>query len=597
MTPPKACDHRFRCVLALALAATAGACRPAAEDPKPPDAPLELPAGALFVDGSAASGLDFVHFNGMSGELYFCEMAGAGAALFDYDNDGDLDAYLVQGHMLGPGKSLADALFQPRMPLPLVDQLYRNDLEVRPDGSRALRFTNVTAQSGLRAGGYGMGVATGDYDNDGWIDLYVTNFGSNQMWRNNGDGSFSDVTAQTGTDDPRWSSSAAFFDYDRDGYLDLYVANYVNFRLSNHKTCRTQSGRPDYCGPQSYEGVTDRLLHNRGDGSFEDVSGAAGMLSEPSSGLGVVTGDFDADGWIDLYVANDERRNFLWMNQGDGTFRNEAMLAGCAVNAAGQAQSSMGVDSGDLDNDGDEDLYMTHIDNDSNTLYLNNGQGLFEDRTASAGLDLPTLPYTGFGTSFVDFDNDGWIDILAVNGAVRILEEQAAAGSLHPLAQPDQLFRNLGRGRLVDVSGRAGAVFQLQEVSRGAALGDVDNDGDIDALVSNNAGPARLLINQVGQRRAWLGLRLVSAELKRDLLGAEARLYRSAGPVLQRRARSDGSYLSAKDPRVLFGLGAAAGAQRVVVRWPDGSSEEFGAIGIGRYTTLTQGAGRKVVPQ
>jgi len=530
----------------------------------------------------------------MSGEYYFVEIAGSGAALFDYDNDGDLDAYLVQGDMLGAGKSFDDAIFKPQMSLPLMDQLYRNDLEVKPDGSRSLHFTNVTAASGLRALGYGMGVATGDCDNDGWIDLYVTNFGSNQMWHNNGDRTFTDVTARSGSDDSRWSASATFFDYDRDGWLDLYVVNYVNFRLANHKQCSSPAGHPDYCGPLSYEGVADHLFHNRGDGSFEDVSGRAGILSEPSSGLGVVASDFNGDRWVDIYVANDQRPNVLWINQQDGTFRNEALLAGCAVNMAGQAQSSMGVEAGDLDNDGDDDLFTTHLNEESNTLYLSVRRGLFEDRTASAGLDLPSLAYTGFGTAYLDFDNDGWLDIIVVNGAVHTIEAQFASGSPYPLVQRNQLFRNLGGARFQDLSAKAGKVFELEEVSRGAAVGDVDNDGDTDVLISNNSGPVRLLINSVGQSRPWLGLRLLGQQVRRDMLGARVAVVRSNGSTLWRRVRSDGSYCSSNDPRVLFGLGSNSAVERVEVYWPDGSSEQWSQIGVGRYTTLIEGSGHPI---
>jgi hypothetical protein len=571
------------------------------------------PAGAeLFVDRAAEVGIDFVHFNGMSGELYFVEMAGGGAALFDYDRDGDLDVYLVQGTMLGDGKTLAEATFEPAHPLPLVDRLYRNDLEVRPDGTRSLKFTDVTAESGIVSGGYGMGVAVGDYDNDGWPDLYVTNFGPNQMWRNDGDGTFSDVTDATGTDDPRWSVPAVFFDYDADGWLDLYVGNYVDYRIATHKTCNTVAGLADYCGPRSYAPVPGRLFHNRGRGeggvTFEDVTAREGIAAEFGPALGATASDFDGDGRIDLYVANDGSANQLWLNRpgadGRARFVNEALLAGCAVNEAGQPEASMGVIAGDFSGDGSPDLFMTHLARETNTLYVNDGSGLFEDRSQESGLGPPSWEGTGFGTALIDYDNDGWIDLFVANGAVTLIQEQVRSGEVYALKQRNQLYRNLGAGRFEEVpAATAGEELERMEVSRGVALGDVDNDGDSDLLLANNAGPARLLVNQVGQDRPWLGLRLVGGEPPRDQLGARATLYRQGAPPLVREARTDGSFASAGDPRVLFGLGRPAGGaaaghgvEKVRVRWPSGRVEEWTGLPTGAYTTLREGTGEPIAP-
>ena len=296
---------------------------------------LAVPAVAedAFVDVAPQVGLDFVHFNGMSGELYFPEMMGQGGALLDYDGDGDLDAYFVQGAMLGPGKTLADALVPLRGPLPPRGRLYRNDLALNSDGSRSVRFVDVTEASGLHALGYGMGIATGDIDNDGWVDLYLTNYGPNQMYRNNGDGTFTDVTARTG--DPRWSVSASFFDLDRDGWLDLYVANYVDYSVEKNPRCFAASSRRDYCGPADFPPLAHTLYRNRGDGTFEDVSVRSGIARQPGPGLGVIAFDPDRDGWTDIYVANDGAPIFLWMNRRDGTFRDDALLAGAAVNRRG----------------------------------------------------------------------------------------------------------------------------------------------------------------------------------------------------------------------------------------------------------------------
>ena len=547
-----------------------------------------------FTDCAQAVGLDFVHFNGMSGEYYFQEMMGSGVALFDFDNDGDLDVYLIQGQMLGRGKTLSDALLPSRMPPPLTDRLYRNDLEVHADGSRTLRFTDVTKGSGLDVGSYGMGVATGDIDNDGWIDLYRTRLGPAQMFRNNHDGTFTDISARAGTSHPEWSISASFLDFDRDGGLDLYVGNYIDLGIEN-RVCRSGSASTrDYCGPELYLPVPDRLYRNRGDGSFADVSDKTRVAGEYGPALGVVAADFNADRWVDVYVANDGQENLLWMNQQDGTFKNVALLAGAALNAAGAALAGMGVDAGDVDNDGDEDLFVTNLKGQTNTLYINDGSGHFEDQTARWGLAAPSLPYTGFGTLFFDYDNDGWLDILVANGAVFVNKALADAHDPHPLKERNSLYRNLGNGRFTEVSTRAGAVFQLAEVSRGAAFGDLDNDGDMDVIVTNNGGPVRLLLNNVGNRNRWLGLRLVGGSPPRDMLGARVGVFRRDGPPLWRRARTDGSYASAHDPRVLVGLGAARVVPRVQVIWPNGSVEEWTDLAVDRWLTLTQGSGRRV---
>ncbi|MFQ5653829.1 MAG: FG-GAP repeat domain-containing protein, partial [Planctomycetota bacterium] len=453
-----------------------------------PGAPLgrspEDDSDPIFTDRAEELGIDFQHFNGMSGEYFFCETVGPGGALFDYDNDGDLDIYLVQGAMLGRGKTLADATPAPRSPLPLTDRLYRNELVE----SGRLRFTEVTAEAGISGPGYGMGVAAGDINGDGWIDLYVTNFGPNQLLLNNGDRTFRDVTAASGTQDDRWNTSAAFVDHDRDGDLDLYVCAYVDFSYENHKPCYSETSARDYCGPLSYRALPDRLFRNRGDGTFEDASAVSQIVREYGAALGVVCTDLNGDGWIDIYVANDGHPNQCWMNRRDGTFVNEALLGGCAYNEQGKAEASMGVDAADFDGDGDEDLFMTHLTDETNTLYLNDGSGYFDDYSFETGLGVASRAFTGFGTAWFDFDSDGWLDLLIANGAVKTIEALAAAGDPYPLHQKNQLFHNLGNGRFEEITSRAGRVFSLSEVSRGAAFGDLDNDGDPDVLVMNNAG-------------------------------------------------------------------------------------------------------------
>ncbi|RMH15514.1 MAG: CRTAC1 family protein [Acidobacteria bacterium] len=580
--PPKLRRRAGGALLAFLLAA-AGAPPPAAAD------------GTIFADVAQQAGVDFVHWNGRIGTFYFPEMTGQGGALFDYDGDGDLDLYLVQGAMLAPGKKPADSLDPPPEPLPR-DRLYRNDLRLLPGGRRLLRFTDVTERSGIVATGHGMGVATGDYDGDGDLDLYVTNAGPNQLWRNDGPGdggrvTFTDVTAASGTGDPGWSTSAAFFDADRDGDLDLYVVNYVDFTPANNVVCYATSSRRDYCGPQAYRPLADRFYRNRGDGTFDDVTNRVLIGYRPGSGLGTASADFDGDRWPDLYVANDGEPNQLWLNRRDGTFGDDALLLGVAINRAGQAEASMGVAVADFDGDGDEDVFLTHLSGETNTLYVNDGSGVFEDRSIESGLAAPSLPLTGFGTGWLDVDGDGWLDLLVANGAVRILEDLASRGDDFPLAQPNQLFRNRGDGTFEDVSHRAGASFQQLEVSRGVAFGDLDNDGGADAVVFNNHGRPRLLRNR-RPPAAWLGLRLIGAAAGRDMLGARVAVVLKSGRRLWRRAASDGSYCSASDPRVLVGLGG--GGDPVVelrVLWPDGRSERFKPPPLGAYVTLRQGSG------
>jgi hypothetical protein len=547
-----------------------------------------LPPGEWFTDRAREAGIDFVHFNGMTGKFYQPEIMAPGVALFDYDNDGDLDVYLVQGRLLGTGTPLI-----PPPPGPLGDRLYRNDLEVRADGSRALHFTDVTSQSGIAARGYGMGVAAGDIDNDGWVDLYLTGFGRNQMFRNNGNGTFTDISKQSSTDDPAsWGVSAAFVDYDRDGLLDLFVGHYLNYTLQTHTPCFGPSGAPDYCRPEVYRAQPNRLYHNLGAGRFADVTIASGVASAFGPALGVIGADFNDDGWPDLFVTNDEQENQLWINQHDGTFVNTALVAGAALGASGERKANMGVDAGDFDGDGDEDLFVTELINQGSSLWVNDGAANFEEQSARLGIRGPSLPFTGFGTAWFDFDNDGWLDLLAVNGEVnQNVKTLSRKNDPFPLGQRKQLFRNVG-GRFDDVSAKAGTVFGLVEAGRGAAFGDIDNDGDTDVLVGNDAGPTRLLINEIGNRRHWIGLRLVSSSLKRDMVGSRLEVTPPSGRALWRRARADGSYGSANDPRVLVGLGRSSDPVRIRVLWPDGKSETFGSIAVDRYTTLTQGTGR-----
>lgn len=573
------------CTTAVLLAGCGG-------DGRAPVADATRPARddqAWFTERAAASGLEFVHFNGMSGELYDAEIFGPGVGLLDYDNDGDLDVYLVQGQMLGAGKDVDQATFPQQEALPLRDRLFRNDLQVHQDGTSTLRFTDVTDRSGIDSRGYGMGVAAGDYNNDGWVDLYVTRVGRNAMFRNNGNGTFTDVSALTRTDQRAWSVSASFVDIDRDGWLDLYVGNYLGYSVEADVDCFGSAGEPDYCPPASYLPVRDRLYRNQRDGAFVDVTATA-LGRDYGPALGVATADFDGDGWIDIYVANDSHDNQLWINQRNGTFRNTGLQSGAALSADGKPEASMGVDAGDFDNDGDEDLVIANLTGEGTALYVNDGSGAFEERAVRMGLRPASLPYTGFGAAWFDFDNDTWLDVLTVNGAVRTIEALARARDRFPLHQRKQLFRNAG-GRFEDVTGLAGAAFELSEVGRGAAFGDLDNDGDPDVVLGNNSGRVRLLINNVGNRNHWVGLRVVGRQ-GRDMIGARVGIVRKDGSTLWRKARADGSYGSANDPRVLVGLGASAEPPRVRVVWPGGRMEEWNTVAVDRWTTLEEGMGQ-----
>jgi enediyne biosynthesis protein E4 len=541
----------------------------------------QLPA---FIESASAVGLDFTHVNGATGRYYMPEVMGSGVALFDYDNDGDLDVFLVQG---GPLEAVSGTSL--KAGATPTSRLFRNDVKVVAGGRRQLRFTDVTTASGLGLRSYGMGTAVGDYDNDGDLDLFVTSFGPETLFRNNGDGTFSDVTAAAGVSDPLWSTSAAFLDYDRDGDLDLFVANYLDFTIAGNKVCRDGVGAVDYCTPRAYKPVPDRLYRNDGNGKFTDVTEAAGISKADGAGLGVSVGDYNGDGWLDLYVANDGNANPLWLNQQNGTFVDDGLLSGSAVNAAGNPEGSMGIASGDFDADGDEDLFVTNIVGETFVLYVNDGKSSFDDARVKAGLAGPTAPMTGFGTDWFDYDNDGRLDLFVANGAVNIVEAQR--GDPFPYRMRNQLFHNLGSGRFEETSTAGGAAFKSIDVARGAAFGDVDNDGDTDIVVTTNNGRVQLLLNQAARNRHWLQVRLEQPAGNRFALGAKIGVERAGHPTLWRRVKTDGSYLSASDIRAHFGLGASPAVDAVVVQWPDGPSERWSGIKADSVLTLARGSG------
>ncbi len=576
--------HASRLVAGLLGTFALAACAPEAPEPTPP---AVQPTPPIFRDVAAETGLDFQHVSGASGEHYLPEIMGPGVALFDYDTDGDLDVYLLQGTTLGSTTATGETAEEGRGD-GLGHQLFRNELSESGD----LGFVDVTDHTGLGGREYGMGVVVGDVDNDGDPDLYVAAFGRNMLYRNNGDGSFADVTDHAGVDDGRWTTSASFLDYDRDGNLDLFVTNYVDFTILNNEDCYGVRGMRDYCSPISYRSVPDRLFRNTGDGTYEDVSESAGIQKAFGNGLGVIAGDFNADGWPDIYVANDGNANQLWQNNRDGTFSDVALLAGAAYNANGEAEAGMGVTANDADGDGDEDLFVTHLSMETHTLYLNGGAGMFRDGTLGSGLGAASVAYTGFGCGWLDYDHDGRLDLFVANGAVITMEQRRETSSR--FAQRNQLFRGLGDGVFSEVRGNAGSALELLEVSRGAAFGDVDNDGDIDVVVTNANGPVRLLLNEVGTAAPSLSIRLEGVESNRDAIGARVALFRAGRDPLWRRVHRDGSYLSASDPRAHFGLGdeGADTVEGVGVIWPTGRRERWARGDLGVDTPLREGSGR-----
>ncbi len=555
----------------------------------PTGAARQVPSGALFVESAAATKLAFTHTNGAAGNFYLPEEMGAGVALFDYDNDGDLDVFLVQGAATGTGAARGRAGAGAPRP---TSRLLRNDLTVAADGRRTLQFSDVTERAGVGLVSQGMGAAVGDYNNDGSLDLFVTTFGLDVLYRNNGDGTFTNVTAQAGVSDLLWSASAAFLDYDRDGNLDLFVTNYVAFTEANNKSCTEPAGARDYCTPSAYRPAPDRLYRNEGNGRFTNVTEAAGISKADGNGLGVVAGDFNGDGWLDIYVANDATPNQLWLNKRNGTFVDEGFLSGAAVNASGRPEASMGIASGDFDADGDEDLFVTNLVAETFVLYTNDGQGLFVDARAKTGIGPPTAAYTGFGTDWIDYDNDGWLDLFIANGAVNIIPK--LRGEQRPYRMNNQLFRNSGAGSFRETTSAGGDDFARTEIGRGAAFGDVDNDGDIDIVVTSNGGPAKLLLNQAAGKNSWLQVRLEQGPGNRLAFGAWVGLERTGRPTLWRRVKTDGSYLSASDSRVHFGLGPSPNIAAIEVRWPDGGRERFKGITAGRLVTLKRGTGAAI---
>jgi enediyne biosynthesis protein E4 len=530
-------------------------------------------ATVQFRDIARPSGITFRHDNAATPSKYLIETMGSGCGWIDYDQDGLLDLYLVNG--------AATRLYTP--PRPLRSALYRNN----GDGT----FTDVTEKAGVGAEGlFGMGVAVGDYDNDGLPDLYVLGYGRSILYHNNGDGTFADVTARAGVPNQgKWGSSAAWFDYDNDGRLDLVVANYVDWSPDNNLWCGEHApGRRGYCQPDVYHGQTPSLFHNNGDGTFTDVSRSSGVGAKPGNGLGVVTFDYDNDGWQDIFIANDGMVNFLFHNNRDGTFTEVGNLAAVAVSADGRPEAGMGTDAADTLGNGWLDLIVTHLDFEQARLYRNLGAGFFEDATSAAKLAYATFHLSGFGVRFMDYDNDGARDLVMANG--HILDNIQLYHAETRYAEPKLMFRNTGSGVFENVSDKLGGDFRRPRVSRGAAVADFDNDGDLDILVSNNGQAPQLLRNDGGNANHWLEILLIGVRSNRDGVGARVKVV--AGDLVLYDQRKGGmSYQSAHDPRLHFGLSSRAFVDSIEIQWPSGGTTKVEKIRSDQIVTIKEGEG------
>jgi hypothetical protein len=523
----------------------------------------------VFTDITEESGIRFTHVNGASAEKYLPETMGSGGLFFDYDNDGWIDILLVDGGSLADGDVAASA----------SHRLYRNDR----DGS----FTDVTEASGIRTSGYGMGGCAADYDNDGWTDLYLTRLEANVLYRN-AEGHFVDVTRNAGVAADSWSSSCAFADIENDGDVDLYVTSYVDFALDNHKYCGNAQNVRFYCHPNVYNGLPDFLFRNNGDGTFTDTGREAGTYTEAGKGLGVVFSDYDGDGWTDIYVANDSVPNFMFHNEGNGVFEESALWAGVAVGRDGQPLAGMGADIADVTGDGLPDIVVTNLDMETHSLYRNLGNGFFEDASYESGIGEATLPYVGFGAVLFDYDNDRDLDLVIGNGNVLDNAEQLRSTSSH--AQRNLLLRNDGSGRFEEIGRAAGSGFAGVKVSRTLATGDLDNDGDLDLLVTNNGQSADLLRNDGGNLRNSLQIRLVGSTSNRNGIGARL-LLRTGDHTLTREVKAGSSYLGQNDVRVHFGLGEAPLAERIEIHWPGGMIDVLEGIQANQILTVLEGGG------
>jgi hypothetical protein len=522
-----------------------------------------------FVNVAAGAGVSFKHENGASSEKYMPETMAGGALIFDYDNDGRSDLLFINGGSFADKRIAAGARHR----------LYRN--------AGGWKFTDVTESSGLGISGFGMGACSADYDNDGWTDLYVTAVGPDKLYRNTGKGTFTDVSTTAGAGADLWSTSCAFGDIDNDGDVDLYVTRYVDFAVDNNKYCTLFENVRSYCHPNVYQGVPDVLYRNNGDGTFTDITREAG-IAKAGNGLGVVFGDYDDDGWIDIYVANDTSPNFLFRNKGKGIFEDVGVWAGVAMGMDGKPLAGMGTDMGDIDGDGLLDVFVTNLDGQTHSLYKNLGKGLFANVTFPSGLGEVTLPFVGFGTAFLDYDNDGDLDLSVANGDV--IDNVKRLRDNTSYEQLNLLLQNDGAGKFASVGPVSGPGFAVKKASRALATGDLDNDGDLDILISNVGAAADILRNDGGNRSNSILLRLIGTASNRDAIGARLKLVVGAR-VLVREVKSGSSYLAQNDLRIHFGLGSAQSADRLEVRWPSGTVETIENIRANQILTILEGKG------
>jgi enediyne biosynthesis protein E4 len=545
-------------LLALTLALAPGARRASAQANRP----------VMFEDVTKASGITWVHNNAHSQDRFLPETVGAGCAFLDYDNDGWMDIYLVNS---GPSD-----FFKPTTPL--KNALYHNN----HDGT----FTDVTDKAGVAGGTFGMGVAAADFDGDGWVDLYVTGYGRNILYRNNGNGTFTDVTGKAGVAAPGWSTCAVWFDYDNDGKLDLFVSSFVLYdKAAQALYCTDESKRRYYCVPRFFKPQPSRLFHNNGDGTFADVSKESGIANSPGKSFGAVATDVNNDGLMDLFVANDTMPNFLFLNKGGGKFEEVGLAAGVAYSEAGNPRSGMGVDAADFDGDGWQDLFVANIDQEFFSLYRNQKDLTFTDEPGEIAPATQLL--SGWGLKFFDYDDDGDPDLLLANGHPDDLIEMRVSRVKY--REPLLLFENTGRG-FRNVSAQSGAAFAKDFSARGLAVGDFDNDGDLDVLISNNGEPPLLLRNEGGNRNHWLGLQLVST--KSNPAGVGALITWQAGGIKRSRLKTyGGSYLASHDPREILGIGAAPKLDFVEIRWPSGKVDRLTDLPINTYIKVVEGAG------
>ena len=529
-------------------------------------------AEVIFVDIAAAAGITLKDVSGGLDKKALLQTLGHGAAWFDYDGDGWLDLSLANGSTL-------DRIQGQDPEPPPGGRLYRN----RGDGT----FQDTTQESGIKTGDlWAMGVVAADVENDEDPDLFITGLGKNLFFRNRGDGTFEEVSGEAGVEGGGWASGAAFGDYNGDGFLDLYVARYVEFSVDDYPTGCLSSGIPITCGPNRYRGSPDQLYRNNGDGTFTDVSGSSGIqVGEPYNGLGVIFLDYDNNGLQDIYVANDATPANLWHNNGDGTFSDHAVLAGCAFSGDGREQARMGVDAGDFDHSGHLSLFTTNFSGDINTLFRSHRDGTFSDQTGPLGLGSPSLLYLGWGTGFIDYDNDTWLDVFVVNGHLYPEVERLD----YKYLQSKLLFRNTGTGRFQQTTDKVGADFSRPSGGRGAAFADFDNDGDLDVAVTNIDGLPELLRNDGGNRKHFLSLRLVGTRSNRDGVGARVQI-KTGTTVQMREVRSGGSFMSHNDLRLHFGLGKALAAD-VAIRWPSGQTEELENLKANHFYTVRESEG------